>query len=344
MLRLSTPRIGTRGHAKTKTQRSRSARLTLACAGALCGLSLAAAPGAFADVSASSPGDIGVSISTPGTVLSGVASTYTVTVSNNSPAEYDSVAIFGGLSTGMTLDGFGLADNCARTNTNSKGVVRGPAFSCNLGSGGSVSAGQTTPPGNILAPGESTSWTFTATASKPGNYSAQITADGLYSFGNALGTGRTNVVNLSIPVGQGPPVAGGGGGVPTPVGTGSADLALTGSASNGSPALGSPFSYKFQVKNNGKGDASGATFDDTLPASVAGTSVTTDTGTCALDPTANSVHCDLGTMAAGKQATIVVNATAPSAAGAVTNTASTGLVGTDTNPANNSASVTVQPK
>ena len=132
--------------------------------------------------------------------------------------------------------------------------------------------------------------------------------------------------------------------MPTPVGTGSADLALTGWASNGSPALGSPFSYKFQVKNNGRSDASGATFDDTLPASVTGTSVTTDTGTCALDPVANSVHCDLGTMAAAKQATIVVNATAPSAAGAVTNTASTGLVGTDANPANNSASVTVQPK
>lgn len=318
-------------------------RLFTQAAAATCMLALAAASPALADVSATAPGDIGVSVSTPGPVLSGVATTYTITVTNNSPVEFDSVLTTGSLSTNMTLSGFGLNDNCARSNTNTQGILRGPVFSCVLGTGGSVSAGQTTPPGNILAPGASTSWSFTATASKPGTYAAHITANGLFPFGDPLGNGRSNAVDLSIPVGQGPTGGGGGGGggVTAPAG---ADLALTGSASNGSPALGSPFSYKFQVKNNGKGDASASTFDDSPPASVVGTSVTTDTGTCSLDTTANAVHCDLGTVAAGKQATITVNATAPGAAGAVTNTASTATTSSDTNLANNSASVTVQPK
>jgi uncharacterized repeat protein (TIGR01451 family) len=332
MLRLST--LCSRGRARA-----------FGSAVALCVLPLAAAPAALADVSASAPGDIGVSISTPGPVLSGVATTYTVSVTNNAPEEFLSVLSTGTLSNGFTLSGFGLNDNCARSNTNSLGILRGPVFSCVLGTGGSVSAGQTTPPGNILAPGASTSWTFIATAAKPGTYAAHVTASGLFSFGNPLGNGRSNAVDLSIPVGQGPAGGGGGGGgggVPAPAGT--ADIALTGSASNGSPALGSQFSYKFQVKNSGRSDASGVTFDDPLPASVVGTSVATDSGTCALDAVTNSVHCDLGTVAAGKQATITVNASAPSAPGAVTNTASSAMAGTDANPGNNSTSITVQPR
>lgn len=326
--------------------RSRPAMRGIISAAALCALPLALAPAALADVSASAPGDIGVSVSTPGPVLSGVATTYTVSVTNNAPDEFDSVFISGSLSNGITLSGFGLNDNCARSNTNALGTLRGPVFSCNLGTGGGVSAGQTTPPGNILAPGASTSWTFIATATKPGTYAAHVSTSGLFAFGNPLGLGRSNAVDLSIPVGQGPAAAGGGGGggggVPAP--SGAADIALTGSASSGAPALGSPFSYKFQVKNGGSSDAAGVTFGDPLPSSVAGTSVATDTGTCALDPVANSVHCDLGTVAVGKQATITVNALAPGVSGAVTNIASSALLGTDANPGNNGTSITVQPK
>jgi hypothetical protein len=77
---------------------------------------------------------------------------------------------------------------------------------------------------------------------------------------------------------------------------------------------------------------------------VTATGVSSDAGTCNVNSVANSVHCDLGTMAAGSQATVTVNATAPSVAGAVTNTASTANANPDANLANNSASVTVQPK
>jgi uncharacterized repeat protein (TIGR01451 family) len=339
MLRLSIPRARRRANTKTGAPRARTAQLTLACAAAMCGLSLAVAPGAFADISASSPGNIGVSVSTPGPVLSGVATTYTVTATNNTSIQFDRTDISGQLSPGFILNGFGVADDCARSN---KKPALGPLFACVFA----------TPVPNspatilILAPGASASWTFTATAPQPGLYNAQISAGGTFAGNTPLGLGVNNSVVLSIPVAQGPVPAGGGGGggVPAPVGAGPTDLALTGSASNGSPALGSSFSYKFQVKNNGKSDATAATFDDPLPPSVTGTSVSTDLGTCTVDTAANSVHCDLGGLAAGKQATIVVNATAPTAPGSVTNTASTAMTETDTNPANNSASVTVQPK
>ncbi|MEA2412585.1 MAG: hypothetical protein QOC77_3146 [Thermoleophilaceae bacterium] len=342
MIRLSTPRVGTRG-TKTKTptrMRSRRALATVGGATALCG-ALLAAPAALADVSASSPGNLAVSISTPGPVLAGVSTPYTMTVTNNTPYDFpgsppDTIAQ-GTMSTGFRLDSFSGPAFCERFNTNSKGVLRGPAFSCEW-------SGPLNPAFSplTLAPGETASWTINATAAKPGTEAIHVTATGIFAETTPLGLGVSNAVDLSVPVGQGPVAGGGGGGVPAP--TGLPDLALTGSASSGSPALGSPFSYKFQVKNNGKSDASGATLDDPLPTSVAGTSVSTDTGTCSIDSTANSVHCDLGTMAAGKQANVTVNAIAPSSAGAVTNTASSGLVGTDANSANNSASVTVQPK
>jgi uncharacterized repeat protein (TIGR01451 family) len=336
MLQVPKPRVGMRGHTKSKRPRSRSALLAAAGASALCGLSLAAAPGAFADVGASSPGNIGVSLSTPGPIVSGVASTYTVTATNNTSTPFDTTDISGQLAPGFTLNAFGATSFCERTN---KKPSLGPLFSCAF-------AGSPATP-LPLAPGESASWTFTATAAQPGTYDARVNANGIFPVQNALGLGVSNSVSLSIPVAQGPAPAGGGGGgggVPTPVGAGSADLALTGSASNGSPALGSLFSYKFQIKNNGKVDASGVTFDDPLPPSVTGTRASTDTGSCAVDTVANSVHCDLGALAAGKQATITVEATAPSSPGAVTNTATAGLAGTDANPGNNRTSVAVQPK
>jgi uncharacterized repeat protein (TIGR01451 family) len=339
MLRLPTPGARRRDNANTKIPRPRSALRAAAGAAILCGLSLAIAPGAFADVSASSPGNIGVSVSTPGPVLAGVASTYTVSATNNTSSPFDNTDISGQLSPGFTLNGFGATSFCERTN---KKPGLGPLFSCAFAT--PVPNSVATP--LTLAPGETASWTLTAAAAQPGTESIRVNAVGVLPSGSPLGLGVNNSVVLSIPVAQGPGGGGGGGGggVPAPVGTGSADLALTGSASSGSPALGSSFSYKFQLKNSGKSGASGVTFDDPLPASVTGTSASSDTGTCAIDAGTNSVHCDIGGVAAGKQATITVNATAPAAPGAVTNTASTGLTGTDANPGNNAASVTVQPR
>ena len=122
-----------------------------------------------------------------------------------------------------------------------------------------------------------------------------------------------------------------------------ADVQVTGSSNNGSPPVGSPFAYTFQVKDNGSQGASGVIFDDTLPATIGLSGVSTNVGTCTSDPTAGRVHCDLGDLAVGQQATIVINAAA-TATGTVTDTASTAMTGPDLQPANNTVGVTVQPR
>ncbi len=303
---------------------------TLIGAGVL-GAVLMMAPAALA-ATATSSGGLTLSASSPDPVLAGARTQYTVSVTNNTSSDFTFTDVGGSLPVSWTLNGFGVNDDCSRTNSNSIGIVRGPAFNCIWAIPGAN--GFTT---ETLSPSQTASWTFTATASSVGTYVAQLSASGSFASGGSV----SNTLNFSVPVSQGPAGGGGGGGTAP---AGSTDMQLTGSANTGSPALGSAFSYRFLDKNAGKADASNVTFDDPLPASVSGISVSTDTGTCSLDTTVNTVHCDLGTVAAGKQATITVNAVAPSAAGAVTNTASTAFSGTDSNPANNSASVTVQPR
>lgn len=300
---------------------------------AVLGAALITAPAALA-ATATSPGGLTLSASSPDPVLAGARTQYTVSVTNNTASDFTFTDMGGSLPLSWTLNGFGVNDDCARSNSNSFGIPRGPGFSCIWAVPGANGFTVLT-----LSPGQTASWTFTATASSVGTYVAQLSASGSL----ASGGGVSNTLNFSVPVSQAP-AAGGGGGGGGGAPAGSTDLQLTGSANTGSPTLGSAFSYRFLDKNAGKADASSVTFDDPLPASVTGIGVSTDTGTCSLDTGANTVHCDLGTLAAGKQATITVNAVAPSTAGAVTNTASTSFSGTDSNPANNSASVTVQPR
>jgi len=98
------------------------------------------------------------------------------------------------------------------------------------------------------------------------------------------------------------------------------------------------------VKNNGPQPASGVTFDDTLPAGIQlGGTVTIDNGTCTGDPAGNSVHCTIGDLAVGRQSDISFTATA-TATGTFADTGTVTMSGTDTRLANNSFTVTVQPR
>jgi uncharacterized repeat protein (TIGR01451 family) len=108
--------------------------------------------------------------------------------------------------------------------------------------------------------------------------------------------------------------------------------------------VGSTFSYTFQVKDNGPQSAAGVTFDDSLPPAIAlGATLTISTGTCTMNRAANSFHCDIGTLGTGQQSNITFTAT-PATTGSFPNTASAALAGADINPANNSVTVTVQPR
>jgi len=127
------------------------------------------------------------------------------------------------------------------------------------------------------------------------------------------------------------------------------DVQVGGFASNGSPPRGGNFTYTFQVKNNGPFIADAVAFTDTLPAvlpvgSITASSSVTASPSVPCTVTGQTVSCDLGSMPVGSQATIVIGTTAPLDPQTITNTASIASATPDRNPANGSASVTVQIK
>jgi len=137
------------------------------------------------------------------------------------------------------------------------------------------------------------------------------------------------------------------------------DIQITGSASNGAPPAGSNFTYTYQVKDAGPwGTYGGIVFVDTLPASLTYVDaflpvVLPNTGTLfenhVCSAVGQTVMCPLNDMQTGgttNQATIILTVAASSVAQQIVNTASvhTVLPQTDSNPANNSVSVTVTTK
>jgi uncharacterized repeat protein (TIGR01451 family) len=196
----------------------------------------------------------------------------------------------------------------------------------NLGGGHSTSLFCSMP---NLAPGASETATFSLVASTAGDYqipfgaSASIPDPGVPGALESFGDQATLPVTVQ----------------PAPT-----DVQVTGSSNNGSPARGSTFSYTFQVKDNGPQSAAGVTFDDSLPPAILlDSTLTISSGTCTANPAANSVHCDIGALSTGQQSNITFTAT-PTATGTFGNTATAAFSGTDTNPANNSVTVTVQPR
>jgi len=137
------------------------------------------------------------------------------------------------------------------------------------------------------------------------------------------------------------------------------DIQITGAASNGAPPAGSAFTYTYQVKNAGPwGTYGGIIFVDTLPASLTyvGSFVTVvspltgqpvEVQWCSA--VGQTVMCPLFDMQNGGttgQANITLTVTASGVAQQIVNTASVHTVfpQTDSNPANNSATVSVTTK
>jgi uncharacterized repeat protein (TIGR01451 family) len=281
-------------------------RKSLAAAAVLGALALAAVPAAVAD-SAVSPGGM-LAVSVPSPVLTGVAETYTITVTNPFADAMSNATVGVTLPSSFTLKAFG--SECARTNRPSSGT----AFQCAWAS---------------IAPGASASTTVSLIASSPGTWSIPFALTGLLPIPGAPGAFSVVTDSTTLNVGVGP---------------GPTDIQVTGSSNQGSPPVGSVFTYTFQVKNNGPQAAYGVTFDDTLPAGILlGSNLATDNGLCTASFATNSVHCDVGLLGVGQQSDISFTAQ-PTAAGSFTDLASVAMLGPDTHPANNSVGVTVQPK
>lgn len=137
------------------------------------------------------------------------------------------------------------------------------------------------------------------------------------------------------------------------------DIQITGAASNGAPPAGSSFTYTFQIKNAGPwGTYGGIIFVDTLPASLTYVSsfltvVSSSTGQPVEVPFCSklgqTVMCPLFDMQNGGttgQASITLTVAASGVAQQIVNTASVHTVSpqADSNPANNSVTVTVTTK
>jgi uncharacterized repeat protein (TIGR01451 family) len=118
-----------------------------------------------------------------------------------------------------------------------------------------------------------------------------------------------------------------------------ADLQITKTASLSTVTAGGQVTYTLAVKNNGPHDATGVIVLDRPPPGLSVISVEPSQGTCVH---ANIVLCSLGSILNGASAQILVTAdVAPSASGALTNTAAVTGGQTDPNPANNTSSATI---
>jgi uncharacterized repeat protein (TIGR01451 family) len=286
-------------------QRRPRALAVLGAAALVCVAALAGATAALGDVSATSSGDgLVLTATSAGPVVAGVAADYTFTVTNTNAVAIPTVNVDFQPPPGMSLQA--APASCV------KNLFGGPSpalAQCSLGA---------------LAPGAVGAVTVGLVAATPGDDTIQPAALGLLPIAGGGDQVLSASVSLTVPVSPGP-----------------TDVQVTGSSNNGSPPVGSQFSYTFQVKDNGPQGASAVTFDDFLPATMTLAGASTDLGTCTT--TADRVHCDLGDLGVGRQATIVITAVA-TALGPVTDTASIAMAGPDTHAANDTVSVTVQPR
>ena len=117
----------------------------------------------------------------------------------------------------------------------------------------------------------------------------------------------------------------------------STDLVLTLTAAPEPVAAGGILTYTLMAVNNGPAAATNVVVTDTLSTSVSFIGATASTGT--IMQSGSTVTATLGTIASGSSATITITVVAPTV-GNVTNAATVTLSESDSNPANNTQTVT----
>jgi hypothetical protein len=121
------------------------------------------------------------------------------------------------------------------------------------------------------------------------------------------------------------------------------DVQVVGSAQNGGPAVTATDTFTWQIKNNQPLAANAVHFTSTLASGMVLQGVTSTLGTCATPPSGTAgatFTCDLATLGGG-QAMIVTVSVTFNATGTMSTTGQATFSGTDNNPANNSASITI---
>jgi len=121
------------------------------------------------------------------------------------------------------------------------------------------------------------------------------------------------------------------------------DVQVIGSAQNGGPAITATDTFAWQIKNNQSLAANAVHFTSTLAPGMVLQAVTTNLGTCSAPAPGTSgatFTCDLATLSGGQTMIVTVNVSF-NAAGSMSTTGQATFNGTDNNPANNSASITI---
>ena len=269
-------------------------------------------PSAAVTIANVSTADVSISMTSPASVNAGSNVTYTMTVRNGGPAAVASVTLTSTLPAGLV------------GSTQSQGVCSGTpgltAFSCNLGA--MVAGASATVTVTVALDPAQTSGTVTDTATiavVDPNVTDPNPANNTASSSTSISSGQTGCTASTT------------------------DIQVGGSAQNGGPARGSGDTFTWQIKNNlGTTAANCVVFTSTLPSNFSINTVSPTLGTCST--AGNAITCNLGTVSGGGQALVVVNFNVGNVAGSFPTTGSATFTGTDTNPANNSFTVTVQPK
>ena len=124
-----------------------------------------------------------------------------------------------------------------------------------------------------------------------------------------------------------------------PLDIGGVDLEIEKTIDDATPTAGQTISYTLVVGNNGPSDGTGIQVHDELPASL--NAVSTNRSECVVTAP-RTIDCAFPTLASGDTETIVVTATVPASqpAGGLDNTASVSGAEPDTDPTNNTDTVT----
>lgn len=264
---------------------------------------------AVTPTTSAAPPDMAVTISGPASVSANAQATYTVTVVNNGPSIAPQVILTNTIPAGTTM----------LSQSPSQGVcsIAGTTGNCNLGSiaaGGSASV-------SVIVQLASSTITVTSTV-QANDANGNLLADP-----NTANNTASFTTTISAP-------------------TTTTDIQVTGSAQNGGPAVGTADTYTWQIKNNKSVVANAVTFTDALPPSLQFASVSTNLGSCsgpAPGSAGGTVNCTLDALNGGQTMIVTVNVTVTQA-GSIANTGSANFSGTDSQPSNNTFTVTISAK
>lgn len=255
--------------------------------------------------------DLTVTLSGPASVNQNTSITYTMTVTNAGNQVVPQAVLVDNVSTNAVGTTFTTSQGACNFN-----VVN---LVCNLGS---------------LAPGGTATVTFTLTAQTTAVTSTATVSD-FDATGNPItdASPANNTASFATNVVNPPPVQ--------------TDIQVTGSAQNGGPNAGTIDTYTWQIKNNlGTVNAPNVVFTNVLPSNLQFATASTTIGSCSTPAdgaAGGTVTCSASSLPGGQTMVVTVNVVVTQAA-TISTTGSATFQGTDTNPNNNSFTVTIKSK